>query len=86
MTAEQRLKVQAIASDVISQVLEEFDADKLASHETSAADMVANSLVEWNRGKCDREARNCVAAAANDILEAVRRRRKELHDGTTSLG
>lgn len=86
MTTAQRLKVQAIASDQISQILEEFDADKLAAMETSAAHMVANALVEWNRGKCDRAARNCVAAAANDILEAVRRRRKELHDGTTSLG
>ena len=85
MTTEQKMRVQAAATDAISQVLEEFEPQNLASHETNAAYMIANVVVEWNRGRASKDQVKLVSQAAHDILEAVRRRRKELEDGTTSI-
>lgn len=85
MTADQKLAVQRHATDIISTVLDQTDAAELAAQETRAAYTVANALVEWNRGKISKEQLRCVSAAANDIFEAIRRRRQEIRDGTTSL-
>ena len=85
MTTEQKMKIQSLASDVITTILGEFEEHRLAAHEKNAGDMVSRALVEWNRGKQTKEALGCVSAAANDILAAVRTRRKELRDGKTSV-
>jgi len=85
MNTDQKLRVQKLATEIISTVLDEMDSANLASQEQRAADMVATALVEWNRGKISKEQLRAVTAATNDILEAVRRRRQEIVDGKTSL-
>lgn len=85
MTTDQKLAVQKHATDIISTVLDQTDAAELAAQETRAAYTVANALVEWNRGKISKEQLRVVTAASNDIFEAIRRRRQEIRDGTTSL-
>lgn len=78
-------KIANITSDAISDVLNTYEPSRLASIEHRFARMVATALVEWNRGKITKPRLNAIVTSANDVLEAIRRRRKELADGKTSI-
>jgi hypothetical protein len=78
LNEELRRSVQGAASEAVSIILSSCSAQHLAAQERAAADSVAEALVRWNQGRLDNEQVAEISSACNDILEAVRVRRKEL--------